>query len=47
MEFTFEDFVDVMGHSNTSDPLEVLEAWEHFLAVRGDYESTMEALDNA
>ena len=45
MEFTFEDFVHVMGNSNTSDPCEVLEAWERFCAARDDLESTNEEFD--
>lgn len=41
-DFTFNDFVHVMGGSNTSDPSEVLEAWERFCAARDDLESPIE-----
>lgn len=30
MEFTFDDFVALMGHTHTGDPLQVLEAWDEF-----------------
>ena len=42
---TFDNFVHVMGHSNTSDPSEVLEAWERFCAVRDDLELATEEFD--
>lgn len=47
MEFTFDDFVAVVGHSNTGDPYEVLEAWERFCATRDEYEyeATNEGFD--
>ena len=45
MEFTFDDFVAVLGHSNTGDPADVLEAWERFCATRDDYEATTEGFD--
>jgi hypothetical protein len=40
--FTFNDFVHFCGQSNTSDPSEVLEAWERFCAARDDLESPIE-----
>lgn len=29
-DFTFDDFVDVLGALDVSDPADVLEAWEDF-----------------
>jgi NAD/NADP transhydrogenase beta subunit len=31
-DFTFDDFVDVLGALDVSDPADVLEAWEDFQA---------------
>ena len=33
-EFTFNDFVDCLGQSNSSDPCDVVEAWEEFQQLR-------------
>jgi hypothetical protein len=41
-DLTFNEFVDVMGGSNTDDPSEVLEAWQRFCAARDDLESSIE-----
>jgi hypothetical protein len=43
--FTFDDFVHVMGGSNTDDPSEVLEAWQRFCADRDDLVSPTEEYD--
>lgn len=33
-DFTFEDFVALLGGDCVADPAEVLEAWEDFCEVR-------------
>lgn len=44
-DFTFEDFVSVMGGSHTGDPAEVVEAWQQFRADMDDLESANEDFD--